>query len=280
MKLLVTGAQGQLGSDVLTAAAGRGIHCIGVGRGDFDITDFATAKKYILDSRPDAVIHCAAYNKVDLAEENTEICNRVNFEATANIAAACRDCGAKLMMISTDYVFDGAKQGLYEPEDAVNPLSVYGRSKAAGEAAVQEISDRFFIVRTSWLYGKSGGNFVKTMLQLSRKQKQISVVDDQIGSPTYTVDLAPLLLEIAGSEKYGIYHATNEGFCSWAQFADEIMRLSNAKCKVNHVTSAEYAAKAPRPKNSRLSKDKLLTSGFYKLPLWQDSLRRYLEVLK
>lgn len=278
MKLLVTGAEGQLGSDLIRLLPGCGISCVGAGRQEFDVTDRQAAMNFISEYRPDAVIHCASYNAVDRAEDEPELCFRVNAEGTAHVAAACGAVHAKMMYISTDYVFGGEKAAPYEVEDPVNPLSVYGRSKVEGEKAVRQSLDRFFIVRTSWLFGRSGNNFVKTMLRLSRERDEISVVNDQIGSPTYSEDLARLLLQMIQSEKFGIYHATNEEFCSWADFAQEIMRLSGSRCQMKPVASSEYPAKAIRPKNSRLSKAKLVTEGFYKLPTWQEALRRYLSV--
>ncbi len=277
MKLLVTGAKGQLGSDLVAYSRKAGVPCVGAGRRDFDITDRGAVMEFVAGCRPDAVVHCAAYNAVDRAEEEAELCRRVNAEGTANVAAACRAVRAKMMYLSTDYVFDGTKTGLYEAEDPVRPLSVYGRSKAEGEEEVRRGMERFFIVRTSWLFGKNGGNFVKTMLQKAKTGEEVRVVCDQIGSPTYTQDLVPLLLAIVRSEKFGIYHATNEGFCSWADFAEEIMRLTGSRCRVVPVTSAAYAAPARRPENSRLSKRSLTENEFPLLPPWHDALVRFLN---
>ncbi len=278
MKLLVTGSKGQLGSDVVSCSKKAGISCLGTARQDFDIADREATMDFITGYKPDVVIHCASYNAVERAESAEALCHTVNVQGTANIAEACLSCNSKMMFISTDYVFDGTKEGAYETDDAVHPLSVYGRSKANGELEVQKRLQRFFIIRTSWLFGKNGSNFVKTMRSLSSIQNQISVVNDQFGSPTYTVDLAPLLVKIAQSEKYGIYHATNEGFCSWAEFAEEIMRRSQSICKIIPIGSSEFHADVVRPKNSRLSKERLLKEGFNKLPPWQDALQRFLDL--
>ncbi|HOA82167.1 MAG TPA: dTDP-4-dehydrorhamnose reductase [Defluviitaleaceae bacterium] len=277
MKILVTGAKGQLGYDVIKELNKRKIECLGVDKEDFDITDKTATMSFIELYRPSSVIHCAAYNLVDKAEEEKELCLKVNTDGTINVAEACRLCNAKMLHISTDYVFDGKKEGLYEPYDTVNPLSVYGISKAKSEQGVQKVLEKYFIVRTSWLFGSSGQNFVKKMLMLSRMNKKINVVDDQVGSPTYTVDLAPLLVDIALSEKYGIFHATNEGFCSWADFAKAIFEFANIKCDVHRISGAEYPAKAVRPKNCRLSKSKLSEAGFDNLPPWEEALKRYLK---
>ena len=227
--------------------------------------------------RPDALIHCAAYTKVDLAEEDAERCWSVNVDGTRNLAAACREYGAKMLYISTDYVFPGNGEEYYRPEDAYGPKGNYGRTKLAGELAVQALLDRFFIVRISWVFGVNGGNFVKTMLRLAETHDSLRVVADQIGSPTYTADLAPLLCDMIVTEKYGVYHATNEGVCSWADFAEAIFAVAGKTAQVQRVTTEEYGAKAPRPKNSRMSKDKLTQQGFSRLPSWQDALERYLK---
>ncbi|MFU0831523.1 MAG: dTDP-4-dehydrorhamnose reductase [Oscillospiraceae bacterium] len=277
MKLLITGAKGQLGHDITTYCKKTGITCIGASHSELDVTERVAVDDFITLHHPDAVIHCAAYDSVDQAEENEELCRAVNVEGTQNVALACKRVGAKMLYISTDYVFDGEKPGIYDTEDAVGPLSVYGKSKADGEKVVMELLDRYYIVRTSWLFGESGKNFVRTILNLAKARKEITVVYDQVGSPTYTADLAPLLVNMAQNEKYGIYHATNEGFCSWAEFAKEIIKQSQLSCKVIPIKSSEYPTKAVRPKNSRLSKEKLLKEGFYKLPDWQDGLKRFLK---
>lgn len=277
MKVLVTGANGQLGHDVVKELKLRNIECYGAKRKDFDLCNFEQTDKFITAYKPDVVIHCAAYTAVDKAEEEKELCRVVNAGATENIAKVCKKIDAKMMYISTDYVFDGTKDGYYEVNDVPNPINVYGQTKSEGEQAVQKILDKYFIVRISWVFGDHGNNFVKTMLRLGKERKELSVVDDQIGSPTYTVDLAPLLVDMIKTEKYGIYHATNEGECSWAKFAEEIFKAAGMDVKVNRITSAEYPTKAKRPKNSKMSKDSLVKYGFRALQPWQKSLIAFME---
>lgn len=279
MKVLVTGLGGQLGYDVCKVLAMRGIEHKGVDLADFDITDRRATHDYIVDYTPDAVIHCSAWTAVDKAEDNMEIVRQVNAEGPRNIAETCKEIGAKMLYISTDYVFPGTGERFYEPEDPTGPLGAYGQTKLDGELAVQELLKRCFIVRVSWVFGKNGNNFVKTMLKLSETKDEINVVCDQIGSPTYTADLAPLLCDMIMTEKYGVYHATNEGICSWAEFASEIFRLAGKKTKVNPIPTSEYPTRAVRPLNSRMSKDKLEKMGFSRLPTWQDALKRYLKEL-
>ena len=280
MKVVVTGATGQLGYDVCQVLNERGIENIGLGSKDCDIGDEAEVKALFVRERPDALIHCAAYTKVDNAEEDAERCWRVNVDGTRNLAAACRECGAKMLYISTDYVFPGDGEEYYRPEDAYGPTGNYGRTKLAGELAVQALLERYFIVRISWVFGINGGNFVKTMLRLAENHDSLRVVADQIGSPTYTADLAPLLCDMIVTEKYGVYHATNEGVCSWADFAEAIFAAAGKIVQVQRVTTEEYGARAPRPKNSRMSKDKLTEQGFRRLPSWQDALERYIKELE
>ncbi len=277
MKVLVTGVTGQLGFDVMRELKKRKIECWGTGREDFSLTDFAATRKYITAYAPDVVIHCAAYTAVDAAENEPELCTAVNDEAVRNVAEICRDTMAKLVYISTDYVFAGEGTEFYVPEADKAPQNVYGRTKLAGERAVQEILREHFIVRISWVFGKNGRNFIRTMLQLGETHKELTIVDDQVGSPTYTVDLAKLLVDLAETEKYGVYHATNEGVCSWAEFAGEVFRQAGMNVKVTGVPSSAYPTKAVRPHNSRLSKKCLVTAGFARLPAWQDAVRRYLE---
>lgn len=277
MKVLVTGASGQLGFDVCRELRQRGIEHRGLSSKELDIRDGAAVQRMLEEYRPDAVIHCAAYTQVDRAEEEPEQCFAVNALGTRNIAHACRAVGAKLLYISTDYVFPGTGERPYEPEDETGPLGIYGKSKLEGEHAVRELLDRFFIVRISWAFGINGGNFIRTMLRLSETVETVRVVADQVGSPTYTADLAPLLCDMIQTEKYGIYHASNEGFCSWAELAEAVFAAAGRQTKVQRVTTAEYGAKAPRPHNSRLSKTKLPERGFCPLPWWQDGLKRFLE---
>ena len=279
MKVLVTGVTGQLGFDVMRELEKAGIPAKGCGRKDFSLTDHAAARKFIEDYAPDAVIHCAAYTAVDKAEDEEGIARAVNGDAVENIAEICRDMDAKLIYISTDYVFPGDGEDFYEPDAPKAPRNAYGRSKLEGEEAVQRLLERYFIVRISWVFGINGKNFVRTMLGLSETHKELSIVADQVGSPTYTKDLARLLVDMAKSEKYGVYHATNEGICSWAEFAEEIFRQAGRDVKVTHVPSDAYPTKATRPKNSRMSKKCLDAAGFQRLPDWKDAVGRYLEEL-
>lgn len=280
MKLLVTGTKGQLGYDVCKVLSARGIEHRGVDIEDFDITNVQATHDYIAAYRPDGVIHCSAWTAVDRAEDELEKVRAVNAEGSRNIASVCKEIGAKLVYISTDYVFPGTGERFYEPDDPTGPLGAYGVTKLEGEQAVQALLERYFIVRVSWVFGKNGNNFVRTMLRLAETKSELNVVCDQIGSPTYTADLAPLLCDMVVSEKYGVYHATNEGICSWAEFAEEIFRLAGKDVKVNPVPTSEYPTRAARPLNSRMSKAKLEEMGFSRLPDWHDALARYLRELE
>lgn len=278
MKVLVTGVKGQLGHDVMNELAKRGIEGIGVDVDEMDITDADACRHVITEAAPDAVIHCAAYTAVDAAEDNVDVCRRVNADGTRNIAVVCKDLNCKLMYISTDYVFDGQGTRPWEPDDERKPLNVYGETKYEGELAVETLTEKFFIVRIAWVFGVNGKNFIRTMIRLGNERGAVSVVDDQIGSPTYTYDLARLLVDMIQTEKYGRYHATNEGLCSWYEFACEIFRQAGMRdVKVTPVDSSAFPAKAARPKNSRMDKDKLEENGFTRLPSWQDALSRYLD---
>lgn len=277
MKILVTGANGQLGYDVVKELQKQNIECYGVTRQDFDIVDFEVTENFIKNYMPDVVIHCAAYTAVDKAEDEQGLCYLVNASATENIAEICKKINAKMLYISTDYVFDGTKEGFYKVDDKPNPINVYGKTKLLGEQAVQRILNKYFIVRISWVFGEHGNNFVKTMLRLGNERKEINVVADQYGSPTYTADLAPLLVEMIKTDKYGVYHVTNEGVCTWAEFAEEIFKIADIDIKVNHITTAEYPTRAKRPMNSRLSKNSLVINGFYVLKNWQNALKNYLQ---
>ena len=280
MKLLVTGVKGQLGYDVCKVLSARGIEHRGVDIEDFDITNVQATHDYIAAYRPDGVIHCSAWTAVDRAEDELEKVRAVNAEGSRNIASVCKEIGAKLVYISTDYVFPGTGERFYEPDDPTGPLGAYGVTKLEGEQAVQALLERYFIVRVSWVFGKNGSNFIKTMLRLSETKSELNVVCDQIGSPTYTADLAPLLCDMVVTDKYGIYHATNEGICSWAEFAEEIFRLAGKRVKVNLVPTSEYPTRAARPLNSRMSKAKLEEMGFSRLPDWHNALVRYLRELE
>lgn len=277
MKVLVTGANGQLGYDVVEELRKQNIEYYGATRKDFDIIDFNATENFIINYMPDAVIHCAAYTAVDKAEDEQGLCYLVNASGTENIAEICKQINAKMLYISTDYVFDGTKDGFYEVDDKPNPINVYGKTKLLGEEAVQKILDKYFIVRISWVFGKHGNNFVKTMLRLGKECKEINVVADQYGSPTYTADLASLLVDMIQSDKYGIYHATNEGVCTWAEFAEEIFKIAGMDVKVNHITTAEYSTRAKRPLNSGLDKNKLLANNFKLFAHWENALKVYLE---
>ena len=280
MKVFVTGVRGQLGYDVVKELEKRGIEAVGVDIQEMDITDAESVNKVIKEAAPDAVIHCAAYTAVDAAEENEELCRKVNADGPQNIANVCKELDIKMIQISTDYVFDGQGERPWEPEDACAPKSVYGQTKYEGELAVKNTLDKYFIVRIAWVFGINGKNFVKTMLNLSEKYDTIRVVNDQFGSPTYTYDLAKLLVDMVLTDKYGVYHATNEGICSWHDFACAIFKEAGIEMNVLPVTSEEYGAKANRPANSRMSKEKLVENGFEKLPAWQDALARYIKILK
>ena len=280
MRILVTGVKGQLGHDVVNELAKRGHTPIGVDVEEMDITDASAVEMEMKKEPLDAVIHCAAYTAVDAAEDNREICMRVNAEGTRNIARVCRELDLKMVYISTDYVFDGEGKRPWEPDDPRDPLNVYGESKYQGELAVEEYLEKYFTVRIAWVFGVNGKNFIKTMLRLAESQKEINVVNDQIGSPTYTYDLAVLLADMVETEKYGRYHATNEGLCTWYEFAKEIFRQAGVDIRVNPVSSDEFPAKAKRPHNSRMDKRKLVRNGFRPLPPWQDALKRYLEIIR
>ncbi len=278
MKVLVTGVKGQLGYDVVNELTKRGHEAVGVDVDEMDITDGDACRQVITEANPDAVIHCAAYTAVDAAEDNVDLCRRVNADGTRNIALVCRDLDIKMVYISTDYVFDGQGTRPWEPDDERDPLNVYGVTKCEGEMAVEELVKKFFIVRIAWVFGVNGKNFIRTMLRLGKERGAVSVVDDQIGSPTYTYDLARLLVDMTESEHYGRYHATNEGFCSWYEFACEIFKQAGmAEVKVTPVDSSQFPAKAKRPMNSRMDKSKLAANGFEPLPAWQDALNRYLK---
>ena len=278
MRILVTGAKGQLGTDLVKELNGRGHDVIAIDIKDLDITRYADVEKYIKAAKPEAVIHCAAYTAVDAAEDNIGACMRVNCIGMGNIAKVCGDMNIRMLYLSTDYVFNGEGERPWEPEDEADPINTYGMSKYEGEKVVKQDVLKYFIVRISWVFGAGGSNFVKTMLKLGKSKGAVSVVSDQIGSPTYTPDLSVLLADMIVTNKYGIYHATNEGLCSWYEFACEIFRQAGMdEVKVTPLTTEEYPVKAKRPKNSRMSKTKLDLKGFNRLPAWQDALGRFLE---
>ncbi len=276
IKVLVTGVKGQLGYDVVKRLGELGIESIGVDVEDFDITDRVQTLNFIEKVKPDVVVHCAAYTAVDRAEDEKEKCYAVNVIGTENIAIACKNVDAKMIYISTDYVFDGSGEVPFDENADINPINYYGFTKAEGEKIVKSILENFFIIRTSWVFGVNGNNFVKTMLKLAETRSEIRVVDDQIGSPTFTEDLAILICDILQTNRYGVYHGTNECFCSWYEFACEIFRLAGKNVRVIPIASEEYPTKAKRPKNSKLSKGMLDKNGFHRLPSWQDALGRFM----
>lgn len=276
MRIIVTGAKGQLGSDVMQRLSEIGAEAIGADIDNLDITDEKAVDLFFKESHADGVIHCAAYTNVDLAESQKEICRKINADGTRNIAAACEKYGMKLLYLSTDYVFDGRGTEPFETDSPKAPCNFYGETKLEGETEAARLCKRLFIVRISWVFGENGKNFVKTMLRLAAERSEISVVCDQTGSPTYTKDLAVLLCEMISGCKYGVYHATNEGICSWAEFADKIMELSKSETKIIPIPSSQYKSAAVRPANSRLSKSSLDRNGFSRLPHWEDALQRFL----
>lgn len=284
MRVLVTGAKGQLGTDVMAELKSNNIEALGIDREELDIVDAKACEEFFdkanAEKRIDAVIHCAAYTAVDKAEDEQELSYNINALGTKNIATACKKFDMKLMYISTDYVFNGQGERPWEPDDERQPLNVYGKTKYEGELFVEEITKKYFIVRIAWVFGIAGNNFIKTMLKLAKERDSLTVVDDQIGSPTYTADLSKLLVSMIQTDKYGRYHATNEGYCSWYEFAKEIFKVAGVTINVAAVDSSAYPAKAKRPANSRMEKKKLDEMGFKRLPSWQDATRRYIEELQ
>lgn len=281
MRILVTGVKGQLGYDCVRELKERGFTDIyGIDINDLDLTDEIAVRKYLTKLRPDVILHNAAWTAVDLAEQHENEVRKINVDAVKYIARTAEEIDAKLVYISTDYVFPGKGEQFYEVDDNTGPSNVYGKSKLDGEKAAKSCK-KTFIIRISWAFGLNGNNFVKTMLKLAENHNELSIVDDQIGSPTYTYDLSKLICDMIVTDKFGIYHATNEGICSWADFAEEIFKISKLNVKVNRVTTAEYLKNKPvqalRPLNSRLSKKALDDAGFTRLPTWQDALQRYLK---
>lgn len=280
MRVVVTGVRGQLGYDVVGELEARGHEAIGIDVSELDITDGKAADAFFENTRPDALIHCAAYTATEKAEDEPDVCYKVNATGTENLARACKRIGAKMLYISTDYVFDGKGDTPFKTDDAIAPLSVYGKTKYEGEVFVRELLDEYFIVRISWVFGINGKNFIRTMLNLAQQRDTVSVVSDQIGSPTYTKDLAPLLCDMIESEKYGTYHATNEGYCSWFDLAREAFAAAGLDMNVVPVTSDAFPSKIKRPENSRLDKTTLDENGFSRLPDWKDAVRRYVRELR
>lgn len=279
MKVLVTGGNGQLAHDVKLNLSKRNIEFKSIDFEDADITNKDQITKVIRDYNPDAIIHCAAYTAVDKAEDEKEKVHAINVLGTEYIAQAAKEIDAKVVYLSTDYIFDGEGTEPFEVNDPAKPISWYGITKYEGEQKIKEILDKYFIVRISWVFGVHGHNFVKTMLKLGTSRDELNVVSDQIGSPTYTGDVAPLLVDMIETDKYGVYHATNEGLCSWADFTEEIFRLANIDCKVNAIKTADYPTKAVRPLNSRMSKQSLTDAGFGTPRNWKLALEDMISQL-
>lgn len=279
MKVLVTGYNGQLGYDVIEKLNSLHVECKGVDIADFSLRDEVATKAYISAYKPDVIVHCAAFTDVDKAVEDKDLCYEVNVLGTKYVAEVAKDIDAKMVYISTDYVFPGDGENYYEVDDVTAPINYYGMTKWQGEEVVRSTISDHFIIRISWVFGVNGNNFIKTMLRLAKTRDELSVVDDQIGSPTSTYDLAVLITNMIQTEKYGTYHATNEGVCSWFEFAEEIFRIAGMSVKVNQIPSEDYPLPAVRPMNSRMSKKSLEDNGFEKLPTWQDATRRYVAEL-
>lgn len=276
MKVLVTGVNGQLGYDVVKELEKRGHQPIGVDRNVMDLTSTEQIKECIGNVNPEAIIHCAAYTAVDKAEDEEDLCRRVNAIATKDISEYAKKLDIPMIYISTDYVFDGTKDGEYTEEDTPNPINVYGKSKYEGELYVQELLEKYYIVRISWVFGENGNNFIDTMLRLSKERDSLNVINDQVGSPTYTKDLSSLLVDMIETNKYGIYHVTNEGDCTWYEFAKEIFKISDIDILVNKINTSQYPTKAIRPRNSKMSKQKIVSNGFRKLRKWEEAVKDYL----
>lgn len=275
MFVLVTGAKGQLGQDLMDELKSRAIPCGGIDYDEYDITDYAQVRAAFERYCPTAVIHCAAFTAVDKAETERETCYAVNVTGSGNIARACKEWDASILGISTDYVFDGEGESFFEVDDPTGPKNYYGETKLLGEKAIQAETDKAFIVRTSWVFGERGNNFVKTMKRLGEQHSVLKVVKDETGSPTYTKDLSKLLADMIVTDKYGVYHATNEGICNRCEFVEEILKRFGLSCEIIPVTHAEFPTPAVRPHNSRLSKDSLEKAGFTRLPDWKDALKRF-----
>jgi dTDP-4-dehydrorhamnose reductase len=278
--ILITGVNGQLGYDVCLEQDSIDLENRGVDIGDFDLTDEKQVRTMIERNRPDSVIHCTAYTAVDKAESDRERCYAVDVNGTRFIAEACRDIKAKMVYISTDYVFDGTGDKPWEVTDAKNPINYYGLTKSIGEDEVRRLVNRHFTVRTSWVYGSNGNNFVKTMLRLGKGRDVIKVVTDQICSPTYTIDLSKLLCKMIQTDRFGVYHATNEEYCSWYEFAKEIIGKAGCRCKVEGISGDKYPTAARRPRNSRLDKRMLSGAGFGKMSSWRKAIDNYLTEIE
>lgn len=277
--IIVTGSKGQLGFDIIKALESQGVTCLGLDKEILDITRKDQIDELFSSYTISTLIHCAAYTAVDMAEDNPDDCYKVNTEAVRYLVDACKRNNVVFIFISTDYVFDGQKEGEYLPDDLMNPSSVYGKSKAEAETYIKQNLEKYYIVRISWAFGLNGKNFVRTMLRLGKEREEVTVVSDQIGSPTYTKDVAETIVSMSQTNKYGTYHATNEGFCSWADFARYIFHKANLSTVVKDTLTMNYPTKAKRPLNSKLNKDKLVENGFSRLPTWQYAVDRYLKEL-
>lgn len=278
MKVLVTGATGQLGYDVVLEGKAQGLDMIGVGSSDFDLTDEKQVARYIDAVQPDVIIHCAAYTKVDQAEVHPNVCKKVNVLGTKHIVQAAQKRDTTFLYVSTDYVFDGKKDQPYTEKDETNPINVYGQTKLAGEHIVQRLLDKWFIVRLSWLFGKNGRNFVTSMVELAKTRNTLNVVVDQVGSPTYTLDAANVIIQLIQTSSFGIYHVTNTGYCSWFAFAEEIFtQLRKQQVNVLPIPSEQFPSLAERPVNSRLDHRKLVDVGISPLRHWKEALHHYLK---
>jgi dTDP-4-dehydrorhamnose reductase len=279
MKVLITGANGQLGQDLVKIFNANSFEVCGFGRDRLDVTDLDQSRELIRSLHPDVIVHAAAYTQVDQAETDVENAYLVNAVGTRNMAIIAEELNLKMCYISTDYVFDGTNQTPYNEFDQTNPLGVYGKSKFAGEELTKTLSTRYFIVRTSWVYGIYGNNFVKTMLRLAKEKDELGVVHDQMGSPTYTVDLACFIMNLIQTDKFGIYHVSNSGTCSWYDFAQAIFEEAGVKIKVNPITTDEFPRPAPRPKYSVLGHLALKTNGFLEIRHWRDGLKDFMKEL-
>jgi dTDP-4-dehydrorhamnose reductase len=280
MRIIVTGVNGQLGYDVVRELNKRNYKdVLGIDIQDLDLTNEKAVQTFMRQYKPDVIIHCAAYTAVDNAEDNEELCYDVNVNGTKYLVASAKELNSKFVYISTDYVYSGDKDGEYLVSDKPNPKSVYGKTKYLGEVETL-LHDKHFIIRISWVFGKNGNNFIKTMLRLGKERDSLNIVSDQLGSPTYTYDLSKLIVDMIQTDKYGIYHATNEGVCSWFEFAQKIFEYSNININLNPITTEHYPTKAIRPKNSTMSKKSLTENGFDLLPTWEDALKRYLKEIE
>lgn len=280
LKFMITGVNGQLGHDVMMKLKEMDFDVIAPRRDEFDLTNKDQVKKFIIKEKPDVIIHCAAYTAVDKAEDEKDLCYSVNVEGTRAVAQSAKEINAKVVYVSTDYIFDGLSQEPHSEDKLTNPVNYYGYTKEKGEQIVRGLLHRHFIVRTSWVYGQNGKNFVKTMLKLAESRNEINVVSDQIGAPTYSKDLAEFIVNLVQTREYGTYHGVNEGYCSWYEFAKSIFEEYGINMIVNPISTEDYTTRAKRPLNSRLSKENTDKAGIDKMPHWKDALTRFIKELK